>query len=851
MNTDQLTAALSDRYRVESEIDSGGMATVYRARDLKHERTVAIKVLRPDLAEAIGADRFLKEIRTTANLSHRNILPLHDSGEAAGLLYYVMPFVEGESLRDRLDREGQLPVEDAVQIAREVAEALDYAHEKGVIHRDIKPANIMLERGHALLADFGIAQAKAGADETRLTGMGMSLGTPAYMSPEQISGEGTVDGRSDQYALACVLYEMLAGHPPFTGADIQTVMRQHLAAEAPKVTGARATAPTGVAKAIHRGLAKAPADRYRTVAEFEKALAGATLPLLARIPMGRARVVGYAVGALALVVVVWSLATRGGGVRAGGESEAEWEVDRNVVAVIPFQNRTGDPDLDLGDWLARDVENRLSRAEIGAVLPGIRVAQALEAMTPDSDPVRYVARSLGAGTVVTGFIDRKGDSLEISAFCVEAATGASLSSIEPVRGVVANQNTLVTEIQDRVAGVLAMRLDPDNPDQAIGAPPLNPEAYEEYRRGNEIQANPEDWGEAADHFLRAWALDSTYIDAAIRAYIQTRQAMILGQGDWSEQHDSVLAFLLRSQDRMTRGQRYAFNASRFVEEGDFEAALREIRDASEFYPLEFANFRGTLALPLNQVREAVDAFRLLETEGGGFRVRNWPAYFQQYADALHRLGEHEKELAVVLEGKRRFPDFPGFVEAELWARIGLRQTDQVRSMVIDIRRERGPLELRFVVQALIAQGMDELAREVLEAEVQRFATDSFYVNSSESEFWQGRYLHYLGRDEEAHALLEEALVEHPESPGVIAWVGITAAAVGDTAQALEIEALPGFSSNVRAYIWATLGNRERAVQLLEQYFLEEKHHFGRDIFSMFPLQKLRGYEPYDRLMAPK
>jgi serine/threonine protein kinase len=202
---EQLTDALAGRYRIESEIDSGGMATVHRARDLKHDRTVAIKVLRPDLAEAIGADRFLREIRTTANLSHPHVLPLFDSGEAEGSLYYVMPFVEGESLRDRLEREGQLPLEDAIQIAREVADALAYAHRNGVIHRDIKPANVLLDEGHALLMDFGIAQAKAGAEETKLTGMGMSLGTPAYMSPEQISGEGVMDGRSDQYALACVI----------------------------------------------------------------------------------------------------------------------------------------------------------------------------------------------------------------------------------------------------------------------------------------------------------------------------------------------------------------------------------------------------------------------------------------------------------------------------------------------------------------------------------------------------------------------------------------------------------------------------------------------------------------------
>ncbi|MGD2124298.1 MAG: serine/threonine-protein kinase, partial [Gemmatimonadota bacterium] len=252
----RLSAAIADRYRIESEIDSGGMATVYRARDVKHERTVAIKVLRPDLAEAIGADRFLREIRTTASLSHPHILPLFDSGEAHGFLYYVMPFVDGESLADRLEREGELPLEDALQIAREVADALAYAHKKGVIHRDVKPANIMLEGGHALLADFGIAQARAEAEETKLTGLGASLGTPSYMSPEQVTGEEKLDGRADQYALGCVLYEMLAGRPPFGGEGIETVLRQHLAVEAPRITGSRPAVPKGVATALHRALAK-------------------------------------------------------------------------------------------------------------------------------------------------------------------------------------------------------------------------------------------------------------------------------------------------------------------------------------------------------------------------------------------------------------------------------------------------------------------------------------------------------------------------------------------------------------------------------------------------------------------
>src|SRR5689334_25189836 len=212
-----VAAALADRYRIERELGAGGMATVYLAEDLKHRRRVAIKVLRPELGAAVGAERFLREIETTANLRHPHILPLYDSGSAGGLLYYVMPLVEGESLRDRLAREKQLPIDDALRIAREVADALSYAHARGVIHRDIKPENILLEGGHAVVADFGIARAVSTAGADRLTETGMAIGTPMYMSPEQAAGDPDLDGRSDLYSLGCVLYEMLGVQAPFTG----------------------------------------------------------------------------------------------------------------------------------------------------------------------------------------------------------------------------------------------------------------------------------------------------------------------------------------------------------------------------------------------------------------------------------------------------------------------------------------------------------------------------------------------------------------------------------------------------------------------------------------------------------
>ncbi len=317
---DRLRAALADRYRIERELGQGGMATVYLAHDLKHVRKVALKVLRPELAAVIGADRFLVEIKTTANLQHPHILALFDSGAVDGTVFYAMPFVEGETLRDRLTRETQLPIDDALRIATEVADALQYAHERGVIHRDIKPENILLQGGHALVADFGIALAASTTGGGRMTETGMSLGTPTYMSPEQAMGERAIDARADIYALACVLYEMLVGEAPFTGPTAQAIVARVLTGTAEAPATRRSTVPANVSAAVLTGLQKLPADRFATAAAFADAIKDRGYATAssqassgsagAASSWNRVAITGWTLAAAAVVAAGWTIVKR-------------------------------------------------------------------------------------------------------------------------------------------------------------------------------------------------------------------------------------------------------------------------------------------------------------------------------------------------------------------------------------------------------------------------------------------------------------------------------------------------------------------------------------------------------------
>jgi len=443
---------LRDHYLLERELGRGGMATVYLAQDLKHRRPVALKVLDPELAHALGPERFRREIDTAARLQHPNVLPVHDSGEVAGHLWYTMPYVEGESLRERLQREGRLPVPEALRLAREIADALNYAHRRGVIHRDIKPGNILLSEGHALVADFGIARQAArlaagvvdnpaagpsaevdfaleGHTEVgladaltgaTLTSTGMSLGTPAYMSPEQALGTRHIDGRSDQYAVACVLYEMLAGVPPYRGDSARALIGQHLTAPVPNVRAVRPEVSQRVSEVLARALAKQPDARFANASELASALERAapvpTQGILTRYGSRRGLLIGTAV-LLAMVTI---------GVAALSRLRSSAPLDGHLVAVAPFEVLVPE----LAPWRERMIDHVSRHLDGAGPLRAVPTTTVLQRWRGRADVAGAVAlgRRTGAGLVVYGQLDRtSGDSVALTANLVDAGRGQVLA----------------------------------------------------------------------------------------------------------------------------------------------------------------------------------------------------------------------------------------------------------------------------------------------------------------------------------------------------------------------------------------------------------------------------------------
>jgi eukaryotic-like serine/threonine-protein kinase len=536
----QLQTALATAYTLERELGRGGMATVFLAQDLRHDRPVALKVLHPELAYALGPERFQREIRLAARLQHPHILTVHDSGEAAGQLWFTMPFVEGESLRDRLRRERQLPVDAALRIATEAARALEYAHRHGVIHRDIKPENLLLTSdGSTLVSDFGIARALAGADD-RLTETGLAVGTPAYMSPEQAAGDKALDARTDVYSLGAVLYEMLAGEPPFTGPTAQAVIAKRFRGEVPRVRRARPSVPEHVDAAVARALAPVAADRFDTVGEFARALgsAVATGPVIAT-----ASGPGLATGAtspaqvaaspstgqraprrvpLAAVTLALGFLVGLGVLFAWRRSHSATEdTGPKRLAVLPFENLGDSADAYFADGITDEVRGKLSQVSGLAV---IARASSNEYRTT-TKAAQEIARELGADYLLTATVRWEkttgGPSrVRVSPELIRVEPGAAPTTKwqQPFDASLTDVFQVQADIATKVASALNVALADSVRHELAAKPTENLAAYDAYLKGEAASqgmsvADPASLRRAVGYYRQAVTLDSAFVPA--------------------------------------------------------------------------------------------------------------------------------------------------------------------------------------------------------------------------------------------------------------------------------------------------------------------------------------------------
>ena len=643
---ERLATALADRYTVQREIGSGGMATVYLAEDLKHHRQVAIKVLRPELAATLGVERFVREIEIAANLTHPHILPLHDSGEADGFLYYVMPFIQGESLRERLDREGKLDITEAIRLTDQVASALSYAHQRGVVHRDIKPENVLLAGDQAVVADFGIARAVEAAGGERLTGTGMAIGTPAYMSPEQAVGDRNVDGRSDVYALGCVVYEMVSGHTPFEGANPQALLAKHAVDTVPSLRTVDPDIPLFVERAVSQALAKEPDRRFKTPSDFAATLTSQTV-----VP----------------------------------------QVGRRRLAVLPPINLTADPEQ---EYFVQGMHNalisELQRAGV-AVIARTSVLQ----YENTQKPVRQIAGELGVDALVEPSVFRAADSVELEVRLVDGNTEEYLADPIARGGQLENVVGLYRELTGAIAAEVHAVLTPQAKAHLASARPVNPEAYEAFLRGQFhcFRLTPTDLDLALEYFQRALTLDPTYAPA------QAGIAWVwFGRGQFglvaareAAAHGSAAAQKALALDSTSADVQFAAGLVGIWQEWDWERGEAAFRKAIEINPnhadarLSYTGFLAQMGRtdearvqieraleldPYNPLIRSFNGYRLLYERRYAESVEEYkaalriepdnPAHVYNLASACHLNGDYDEALGLV----RKFvPDDEALEEA--------------------------------------------------------------------------------------------------------------------------------------------------------------------------------------------
>jgi tRNA A-37 threonylcarbamoyl transferase component Bud32 len=851
----ELERSLAGRYAIVSPIAIGGMAEVYLATDLRHDRSVVLKVMRPDWAGQIASQRFLREIAIAAKLSHPNVVPLYDSGQVGAFLYYVMPYVEGESLRQRMRAQSRLPLEEALQITFEIADALSYAHAHGIIHRDIKPENILIESGHALVADFGIAKAiEAAAGETVTTGR-VAIGTVPYMSPEQASGSGNLDVRSDLYSVALILYEMIAGELPFRGGSPESIFARKAVGKYVPLRKLRDSVPENLDPVIARALQPDPADRFTTISEFVSALRTvAPASLWERTPtrlLARLALAALAVTGLVVAIARMPHSTP---VDAPGLGR---------VVVSPLENRTGVSSLDVvglmaGDWITEG----LQKTGIVEVVPTPAAFQASEFVTDSTagkvrrEPVSGLAAETGAGTVVGGAFYRRGDRLLFRVSVADKGGTRVVGSLTDVDAPIADPVVGVQEVRNRLMGWLALRYDDRIavPGESGNKPPV----YEAYRAFSEGMTRyiAVDNLHALTLFLDAFKRDSSFTVALLYASISSTNL-----GQWARADSLLQQVDARRRSLSGYDQAWLDYRLAFVH-GNHEMALNAIRAAAEQAPLSKAAYNHAVEAFLSgHVREALSALNALPPDKGA--MRGFSPYWDIYGAVLHALQLYDREFDVGLAALKLYPDrltrYTPLVRAQA-------ARGQLNELALTMREAQGiradPVgwdyghTLAEAAEELNAHGHPKESRQYFQ-QLRQWLTAN-----DRGPPWKLRLVktfYALGNFDEAGKRLAELRAADTLNTEYIGLTGLLFSKAGRRAPAqaimdtLALRRAPydfGMSSLYRARIAASLGQNDVAVAALRDAFSQGRS-YDLTLHRDADLQTLRGYAPFEDLKRGK
>ena len=844
---ERIRAALAGRYEIERKLGEGGMAIVYLARDVRLDRTVAIKVLRGEIAVALGGDRFLREIKLASHLQHPNILAVWDSGDADGILYFVMPFITGESLRDRLDREKQLSLEEAIAITREVADALQYAHAQGIVHRDIKPENILIEQGHAILADFGIARA-ASESGNKLTETGMSVGTPTYMSPEQSLGGDQIDGRSDQYSLGCVLYELLAGQPPFDGTNTMAILAKHSMEAVPSLQVVRSSIPDDVEDAVMRALEKTPADRFRSMKEFGDALAAADVSTAARrtptrggirrpsgtarrttgrfeevapdkAPLSRKRI-GIIAAIAALVVV------GGGGfaytrLAAGGAPPTGPDPKR--IAVMYFDTRGGDSLQFIADGLTEALIGQLSQVEPLTVISRNGVDD-YRGADPDS-----VARALGVGTLVQGRVEQAGDMLRLTVAMLDEKgeeIRGSRKVIDRPRGeIFALQDTLAAEVSDFLRTRLGQTVEAGQSRSGT----RNADAWETLQRARDEAERVDQLIAAGDSAAVTRQFERADSLLAAAAQLDARWSAPMAQRAWLAYQRARLA--------VARGDRAT--AARWIEEGrgHAEAAVSLASRTPDADALEARGtliyYRWLLSLEPDEDRAEI----LLDSAEADFEasIAANPAQASALTSVSHLLVNRGRVAEAQLKATEAYDRDPYLTAANttLWRLFGtsLDLGDEINApRWCEEGQRRFPEDPRFVECQIRLFALRSVPPEIPRA----WELLDRYVELSPPEVRDSRRLR-------GEMFVAMALIRANQADSALAVMERVRSRTGDLDPTRELQYLEALAQTM-------LGNEDRAFELLATYIAvnpSQRRSFRLD--KTWWLEPLRNDPRYARL----